>query len=42
MVLVAGFPESDVGGAVFGRLFKLDEAAADPVRPKFRLMRCTA
>ena len=24
-----------MGGAVFGRLFELDEAAANPVRPKF-------
>src|ERR1700730_14864020 len=27
---VAGFPEGDVGGAVFGRRFQLDEAAAQP------------
>jgi hypothetical protein len=40
--LVARFPEGDVSGAVLGRLFELDEAAANPVRPKFRLMRCTA
>lgn len=25
-----------MGGAVFGRLLELDEAAADPVRPEFR------
>jgi len=31
-----------VGSAVFGRLFKLDEAAADPGRAEIRLMRCTA
>ena len=40
--LVARFPEGDVGGAVFGRLFELDEPAADPDWAKFRLMRCTA
>jgi hypothetical protein len=32
---IARLPQSDVGGAVFGRLFELDEAAANPVRPEF-------
>src|SRR5258708_31990878 len=31
---VARFPQSDVGGAVFARIFELDEAAANPVRPE--------
>src|SRR5271165_6623812 len=33
---IARFPQGDVGGAVFGRMLELDEAAADPVRPKLR------
>jgi hypothetical protein len=32
---VARFPQGDVGGAVFGWLLELDEAAAHPVRPEF-------
>jgi hypothetical protein len=34
--LVARFPQSDVGGAVFGRLVERDEAAAHPVWCEFR------
>ena len=33
---VARFPQGNVRGAIFGRLFELDEAASDPVRPEFR------
>jgi hypothetical protein len=33
---VAGFPEGDVGGAVFGRRFQFDEAAAQPGGAEFR------
>jgi hypothetical protein len=32
---VVRLPQGDVGGADFGRLFELDEAAANPVRPEF-------
>src|SRR5580704_6068789 len=33
---VAGFPEGDLGGAVFGRRFQFDEAAAQPGGAEFR------
>jgi len=33
---VSRFPESDVRGAVFGRLLELHEPAAKPVRPELR------
>jgi hypothetical protein len=33
---VARLPQSHVGGAVFGRCFELDEAAANPVRAELR------
>src|SRR5271170_3389230 len=33
---VARLPQHDVGGAVLGRMFELDEAAAQPVRAEFR------
>ena len=35
-ISVARVPEGDVRGAVFGRLFELDEAAAQPALAKFR------
>jgi hypothetical protein len=39
---VARLPQNDVGSAVLGWVFELDEAATQPVRAELRLMRCTA
>jgi len=33
---VARLPEGDVGGAVFGRAVELDDAPAQPVRPRLQ------